>query len=139
MALAIGIAVFMFMDLIVATTLIRSLLAPLRELAGEFPARPMASDVVRRNFQSFKVGMLNAGWGFHVAVDDECLHLLPAWMERVFGVSPLSIPWDRVRVVTRRARTVRVMIQGSRERVELTGPAWCLELASPAAGDGQAG
>lgn len=130
MALAIGIVAFVFMDLIVVTTLIRSLVAPLQELAKQFPAREPAAQAVRREFQSFRFGMMDAGWGIHVAVDDQHLHLSPARLERMFRVPAMSVPWAHVKLVKRGERRTKVRVEGEKEKVEIIGPTWCLELAS---------
>jgi hypothetical protein len=130
MAIAIGVGIFLFFDFIVVTTLIRALLAPLCELAKQFPAREPAPHAGRRDFQSFSIGALNAGWGFHVAVDDQFFHLSPARMERFFRVQPLSIPWTHIRLLKRGTRTTKVRIEGATEKPEIKGPTWCLERAA---------
>lgn len=130
MAIAIAVCIFLFFDFIVVTFIIRAFTAPLRELAKEFPAQEPTPEAVRRNFQSFSFGVVNAGWSIHVAVDERQLHLSPAWIMRRFGVVPLSMPWNRVRLIKRGDRMTKVRVEGNREKLEVAGPTWCLELAS---------
>lgn len=101
--------------------------------AGCPPAEP-APDAVRRNFQSFRIGLMNAGQCVHVAADARFLHLSPARLLRWAGCAPISVPWDRVRArpasgvgdrVNARLGKRRASING----VEVLGPAWCLDLA----------
>jgi hypothetical protein len=129
-AIAIAVGVFLFFDLIVVTTLIRSCIAPIRELAKQFPAQMPAADSIQREFQSFTLGIVNAGWGIHVGVDDQYLHLSPAWIVRIFGMPPVSIPWAKIHLIKRGRRMTKVLIKGDRERMEIRGPAWCMKLAS---------
>ncbi len=96
-------------------------------LADRFPAIDPALDAVRRNFQSFSSGSLSLGGCIHVAVDDRCLHLQPAWLARRLGVAAASIPWDNITIRRLGSRSAKVRIEST--QVELTGPRWCLELA----------
>jgi hypothetical protein len=128
--MALGIGIFVFLDLCVAWVVISSFVAPIRDLAREFPAQAAAADAVRREFQSFSFGMLNAGWGIHVAVDDRFLHLSPSLISRCFRMPRLSIPWSRVRLVRRGRKVTKVRIEGEKDKMEVKGPTWCLDLAS---------
>ncbi len=130
MTVVVIVAVVAFTDLVVVTTLIRSFIAPLRELARQFPPQPPSADAVRRRFQSFHFGLFNAGWGIHVAADERFLHLSPAWIERVFRMRPLSIPWSSIQLVRRGTRTTSVRLESPSEQMVVKGPTWCLELAS---------
>lgn len=92
-----------------------------------FPAGPPAPGAVTKRCQSFSVGLLNLGYGVHVSVDQEHLHLTPTLLCRGFGLRPVSVPWDAVQVVGafpfgRR----RALIAG----VKVIGPAWCLDVAA---------
>lgn len=97
---------------------------PLRE----FPAVSPAPDAVRRNFQSFSVGLLNLGWCIHVAVDRDRLHLTPAWLARVAGYRAASVPWAQVEHVGPfGGRAFIVRIGGT----AFVGPAWALSPVDP--------
>ena len=91
------------------------------------PGVEPAPDAVSRNFQSFKMGVLNLGLCVHVAVDDAHLHLFPAAFLRWFGAGRASVPWDAVTDLgagIMNSRKVRI------EGVMVHGPAWCLKLAA---------
>lgn len=133
MTVAIIVAVFAICDCTIVWVLVTSSLAPLKVLAAEFPAREPAADAVGRAFQSFKFGIVNWGWGTHITVDSGYLHMRPARVSRWLGMPSLSIPWERVRVVKRGKRSTSVMLEGVREKAELTGPTWCLGMG----GDGE--
>ena len=98
------------------------------ELARAHPPVEPAADAVRREFQSLQFGMFNLGWGIHLAVDDEYLHLMPAWLWRVCGGRDASVPWTAVRLMHKRKRTSMVRIG----RHTLVGPAWAFGLAGKA-------
>jgi len=127
---AVAIAAFVVIDLCVMCVVITAFVAPVRELGKQFPPTPPAAGAVRRNFQSFRFGVLNAGSAIHVAVDDRCLHLSPSWLMRLMRMPAMSIPWANVRLIHRGKRATRVRIESERERMEVKGPTWCLELAS---------
>lgn len=89
------------------------------------PQEPEAGAVTRR-YQSFNVGLLNLGHGVHVTVDSRFLHLRPAMFCAGFGIRPVSIPWEAIRVDgTYPFKRRHAMIAG----VPLIGPEWCLEMA----------
>jgi hypothetical protein len=96
------------------------------KLARDHPAVEASPDAVRREFQSFRLNMLNLGLSVHVTVDDAHLHLSPAAIIRRVGAKPMSIPWEAIEVeghgFTRSSMKAKV---GS---VSLYGPAWCLSL-----------
>lgn len=89
------------------------------------PVEP-AEDAIRRNFQSFSLGMVNMGLAVHVAVDSNYLHLTPAKLIRMFGAHAASIPWSAMRPLGGKRPTV-VTLDGIHR---LTGPRWCMELVS---------
>ena len=115
------------LDVVILGTLIR---LGWRWLPREFPATAPRSDAVRRRHQSFQVGLLNLGFCIQVAVDEQHLHLVPIKPLRVFGAAPASIPWHAISFEKHtpggRWATVRIGTH------KIRGPAWCLELASPA-------
>ncbi len=131
----IAIGLFVVFDLLVLTpgiiwAVVRVGWSPWMRV---YPPLEPSPDAVRRNFQSFRFGLLNFGLSIHVAADDEHLHLIPAKLLRWCSARPISIPWDRIQVEKRSSR--RTMIQARVDGKQLMGPAWCLELADPAAGD----
>ncbi|KAA0217210.1 MAG: hypothetical protein DYG94_01780 [Leptolyngbya sp. PLA3] len=99
----------------------------LGRLSDQFPFTEPEAGAVRRNFQSFSIGLVNAGYSIHVAVDDHSLHLMPAAILRWCGVRACSVPWSEVRVLKRVGSYRKARIGG----VNLYGPGWCLDLASP--------
>lgn len=101
-----------------------------RWLPREFPATPPRVDAVWRRRQSFRIGVLNFGFCIQVAVDEQHLHMVPIKPLRAFGAAPASIPWHSIRIEkhTPGGRWVTVRI-GTHT---MKGPAWCLELATPA-------
>jgi hypothetical protein len=112
----------LLMDTIIVSTLLKA-------AWGMLPARaaaPTGADAVRRDFQSFKIGMYNLGYCIHVAVDDAYLHLLPTAILRWAGAKPVSIPWEDVEFLRRKGTKwaeVRIVKQ------KVLGPAWALEIA----------
>ncbi|MCC6659716.1 MAG: hypothetical protein IT437_02395 [Phycisphaerales bacterium] len=114
------------LDVLIITTLMRT---GWSRLTQGFPASPIGPGAVRRNFQSFAAGMYNLGFCVHVAVDENYLHLLPARVIRWSGGKASSVPWESVVLVKPGARVTRVRIGSS----VISGPTWCLEMATPAA------
>jgi hypothetical protein len=95
------------------------------ELVQGFSGAEVSAGAVRRDFQSFKVGLYSFGWCVHVAVDEHHLHVFPAALLRWVGATRASIPWERVRVVKVGKRSTRVQIG----MTTVTGPTWCLSMA----------
>ena len=102
-------------------------------LAVRFPAVEAGPGAVRREFQSFKFGLLNLGWSVHVEVDDAYLHLRPALMARLMGCRAMSVPWEEVRATGARFLGNRSVMIG---QTRVSGPAWCLDLAGGGSGGG---
>jgi len=100
-----------------------------KPLMLKYPRQELGEEVVTRNFQSFKFGLISLGCCIHVAVDEHFLHLTPASFFRRMGTDTISIPWNSIQDFKHK--------QGSRwaeirlDRTRVIGPAWCLELASP--------
>ncbi len=115
------------LDIVVIGTIVRWGWGP---LPREFPAKEPRHDAVWRRYQSFRLGLLNFGFCIGVAVDEQHLHMVPIKPLRAFGAAPASIPWHSITIQKHtpggRWITVRVGTH------TLKGPAWCLELASPA-------
>jgi len=92
----------------------------------QWPPREPAPDAVRRNFQSFSLGLINLGLSVHVAADDHFLHLQPASLIRLMGAVSTSIPWTAMEPMAgRRGTAVKL---GAHTFV---GPRWCMELVEP--------
>ena len=118
------------LDLVVVVALLRGMSkSSIGGLAKQFPAVEPGADAVRRNFQSFKFGIYNAGWCVHVAVDERSLHLMPAKLFRWCGARDSSIPWEAITLEKRGKMSTRVKIG----KMTIWGPTWCLELAQPPA------
>lgn len=96
-------------------------------LSARYPRREPAPDAVRKNFQSFKFGLVNAGLSVHVAVDEHYLHLYPAAILRWAGVRAASVPWSAIQLKGKWGPYRRAKIDG----IDISGPRWCLDLASP--------
>lgn len=123
------VIMLMAMDGVIVWAVLRAAAQGTRKLAaGHAPVEP-APDAVRREFQSFKIGMISLGCSIHVAVDAAYLHLYPSMLARWIGMPPMSIPWEDITLKKEsRLSGVRVRIGG----VDISGPRWCLQLASPA-------
>ncbi len=125
------VVLFGIVDLLIAFSLIAGSLKLLwNPLHLAYPPRTPADDAVRKNLQSFRIGLLNLSYCIHTAVDENHLHLTPATLIRWLGGKPTSIPWNAIEVL-KRSRFGRSMIVRVGTR-RITGPAWCLDLAEPA-------
>ncbi len=114
-------------DLVVVPLLVWAMVNALwAPLAQRYPARPIAPDAVRRDFQSYKIGLLNLGGMLHTAVDDAHLHLLPAAFGRLCRMRPVSVPWEAIEPVRRRGKR-HAEVKFGKETV--VGPSWALGLA----------
>ena len=119
------VGIFFICDAIVVWAIIKWMVSCLREIPEKFPFKPPLPGSVRHEFQSFHIDMFSVGWGYHVEVDEDHLHLFPAKMERWFGVTPASIPWSAIKFVSSGRWSCKVKIG----KWDVTGPKWCLELA----------
>lgn len=91
-----------------------------------FPAKPILTENVRRNFQSYSIGLCNLGGCIHTVVDDDHLHLIPVGVLQWCGCLPVSVPWDQVLdhpQPGRSRRMVRVKIANQ----VVSGPQWALD------------
>ena len=121
------IALVIFSELPVAL-LVAGLILKLawRPIQDSFPMQPIAETHFRRNFQSFSFGIFNGGFSFHVAVDDEYLHILPSLYLRAVGCRHASIPWSAIRLHEKQpwySKQTRALIG----RTDVVGPAWCFK------------
>ncbi len=133
MTWVVVVIVIVAFDLLTVVLIRRFVGRTWQSMVDRFPPRDPAPDAVTRNFQSFRLGVINLGWSVHVAADESYLHLRPARFVRLFGCRPLSIPWDAISVVRRSSngRWATVRLAGA---PPLEGPAWCLDLAGEASG-----
>ncbi|RMH11508.1 MAG: hypothetical protein D6695_09010 [Planctomycetota bacterium] len=128
-ALAILIAGAVVFEMALIYVIMRATVgATFRKLSKAYPFRAPGEDAVRKNFQSFKFGVINAGFAVHVAVDADHLHLMPAAILRWCGAQPASVPWSEVELKGKMGSFRRARVGG----VDLYGPRWCLDLACPA-------
>lgn len=126
--ITIAVVIFVVMDLVIIGAVFSVAAGSARTLAEKFPAKAVRPDAVRREFQSVSVGMGNWGNGYHLIVDEQHLHLEPAWLMRKLRVRMASVPWAEVRraraPLPRRGRGIATI---GGETVRL--PVWALELA----------
>ncbi|MCC7388000.1 MAG: hypothetical protein IT431_04445 [Phycisphaerales bacterium] len=121
------VALVILADLVIVPLIVMAVVSGTwSPLADRYPAQALGADAVRRDFQSYKVGIMNLGFSIHTAVDERHLHLLPAMLGRWMRMRPVSVPWEAVEPVRRRgAKYAEVRI--GKETV--VGPAWALGLA----------
>jgi len=131
-AIAILVCSIVAVDLLVVWALLRGLAFTWNGVARAHPPVDPAPDAVRKDFQSFKLGIYNLGLAVHVAVDDRYLHLLPSRALRWGGAGACSVPWEAVTPLGPRAfKAFAVKVAGQ----TLTGPRWALALSAPANND----
>ena len=119
------VGIFVICDAIVVSSIIYWMASCLREIPAKFPFTPPLPGAVRREFQSFHIDMFGVGWGYHVEVDEDHLHLFPAKMERWLGITPASIPWSAIKPISTGRWRCKVKIG----KWDVSGPKWCLDLA----------
>lgn len=119
-----GIIIEFGVVMLVLRAVLRSSLG---KLAERFPVEEPAPGAVRREFQSFRIGAISAGYSMHVVVDERCLHLIPAAILRWCGARACSVPWSEVQVLRRFGAYRKAKVGG----LDLYGPGWCLDLAAP--------
>lgn len=98
-----------------------------KPLEAFFPAQQPMEPSIGRRYQSFKIGNVNLGFSIHVRIDDNYLHLRPAWTVNWFGLKPVSIPWDSIHAVPNsvlKQHKTKVKIR----KQTITGPKWCFGL-----------
>lgn len=116
------VSIFVVMDLTIIGAVIYAASGEIREFATTFPAKEPRPDAVRKEFQSFRIGIVGLGGSIHVAVDEDFLHLSPAWFARaVVRMKPVSIPWDKIESKGPRFGRFRVQVGTT----PIVGPKWC--------------
>jgi hypothetical protein len=118
------VLVFVAVDFAVVGGVIYAATSELREFSSKYPPHEPRPNAIRKEFQSFKIGIVGLGGCIHVAVDEDFLHLSPAWVARRFGMKPMSIPWERIEPKGPFFGRFRVTIDGTM----ISGPKWCFEL-----------
>lgn len=107
--------------------------ASLGPMAAAFPPREHLPDAVTRRFQSFSFGIVNFGGCVIATADSAHLHLSSHTLARVFGMKPMSVPWDALTLRPARPSS-RFLVATARAGAgswTIRGPRWCLELAAP--------
>ena len=94
-----------------------------KPIARTYPEQEHGTDALTKKFQSFSLGIINMGLSIHATVDESFLHLRPVTWLRALGASPMSIPWDEMKRLDKKGRSV-ILNGGHR----LVGPAWCFEM-----------
>jgi hypothetical protein len=116
------------MDAAIVVLILRVTAHSWNSIASRYPASEPATDALRREFQSFRIGAINLGFSVHVIADESRLHLRPAWILRRLGGRPASIPWEEIRPLQPSPLGGRfARIAGK----TITGPRWCIDLADP--------
>jgi len=96
-------------------------------IQSAFPEQTVLSPCFRRNYQSFSFGVVNAGFCYHVEMDDNHLHITPVRPLRWAGQKTASVPWSEIQLHKKQPmlkRHARVLINKS----DIVGPAWCFEM-----------
>lgn len=117
------------LPIVVLPVIVRLLWTP---IVRHFPAQPIGEGAVSRSFQSVAFGLVNR-WNhcLTITVDEDHLHIQPLALFRWFGARPMSIPFESIENVER--SRLPGYLRGMIGPYRLTGPKWCMELASPAA------
>lgn len=98
-------------------------------LADRFPARDPAPGSIRKEFIGFRLhGFLNFGFCLHVDVDDRFLHLSPAWLPRLAGARPSSVP--RAEVQRGPGKGSDRLVNGTIGGISVSISAWVFEKAA---------
>ncbi len=103
---------------------VQSVLEP---LSRAFPAKPVGTAALRKQFQSMSKDGMNFGMCIHLTADAECLHIEPARLLRACGAKPSSVPWGAISVVKKGRCAWKVKIEGG-GKGEYGVPGWVGEL-----------
>lgn len=121
------VCAFVFLDLLIFVAVLRAMAMTWNDIPRQFPAVAPQGDAVRRDFQSFKLGLCSLGGCVHVEADETHLHLSPAAIMRWGGARAASVPWGDVRLVGKPRE--RGLVKARIGTVDLAGPAWAMKLA----------
>lgn len=122
LVIAILVVLYLGMDALLVYATLSSAAGEMQSLARRFPALPPVPGAKRREFQSFRLDLLNLSWSLHATLDATHLHLEPAWLLRQLGAVPVSIPRDRLTNAKRTLTGAKAMLGAT----VLRGPRWCL-------------
>lgn len=92
-----------------------------------FPEKRVLEPSFQKYYQSLSFGWVNAGFCYHITLDDEHLHIVPVRLLRWLGQQQASIPWEDIELSKKQPmskRFARVNIAKS----EVVAPAWCFEM-----------
>lgn len=126
--IAVIVGVFVVMDTIIVSAVLSMAAGALNDLGKAHPRVAATPQGVRREFQSIGIDLINLGGCVHIVADELRWHLEPAWLLRVFGARPASIPWVDVHDVRLRSDAAT---RGTAKigKTKVRAPAWCLKLA----------
>ena len=124
----IVIAAVVILDLLIVPLIVRAAIrGGWKKIHDTHPGVDIAPGTVRKDFQSFKIGMMNLGMSIHVACDDTHLHMLPCLFLRLCTAKPISVPWDAIEIKKRGKWSTHTKIAGA----DVWGPNWCFDLVDP--------
>jgi hypothetical protein len=119
------IGIQLSIDAVIVRALLGSASHSFNAISDRYPARERLPDAVFRRFQSVRIGAIGIGGCVHIAIDERFIHVDPAWLMRVAGMRPASVPWESIQVVKTTKRWAKVSIGTT----TITGPTWCFGLA----------
>lgn len=115
-------------ELTVAVVVVKALLGNAwRPIEQAFPEKPKMEPNFQRYYQSLSFGIVNAGFSYHITIDDEYLHLAPVRPLCWLGLRTASIPWGEIQFHKKQPmskRFARVVIA----KQDVVAPAWCFEM-----------
>ena len=128
MKLALIIAAIVIGDFIIACGIIvlciKKMWIP---IANAHPAQVPTEDAVTKNYQSYRIDLLNLGFCIHTTVDEHYLHLTPVKFLQKLGAKPTSIAWNYITEVSPSLIGKTMSARIGKHRI--SGPIWCMELA----------
>ncbi len=97
-------------------------------LAGRYPAREPAPGAFRKEFVGFRLhGIFNFGFCLHIDVDDRFVHISPAWLPRLAGACPSSVPREDVQRGT--GKGADRLVSGTIGGISVSIAGWVFEKA----------
>lgn len=104
--------------------------------SDRYPPRPQSPDAAVRLMQSVSLGPVSKFNNcVHIAVDEQCLHLIPFLPMRAAGARVISIPWDDMTNVKR--PILGMMSATLPDGRKFAAPKWCMQLVAPPEADPQ--
>ncbi len=119
------VGLFLLMDGIVVSALVRACRDEVRAALGPHPARVPGEPRRVRRFSHLSVGMFNFGFSVHLTRDAEYLHVAPTRLARWLGLCAASIPWPALTI--RNPKPRMGMVEAALGRSTIKFPAWCLK------------